>query len=79
MNKYQCKPSTLGKLFRAYDKAEYELSQRRDIEFPAGTKVFFAGFETEVTPGSLYPHQINTKMGHMSWRNAKRVTDQGDR
>lgn len=72
------KPCTLGKLFRAYDKAEHELIKRRDEEFPEGTKVMFAGMQTEVIPGSLYADQINTKFGHLGWSNAKKITVPGD-
>lgn len=74
----ETKPCTLSKLFRAYDKAEYELVKRREEEFPAGTKVVFLNIEAEVIDGSLYPHQINTKFGHMSWRNAKKISQSGD-
>lgn len=70
-----CKPPTLGKLFRAYDKASHELATRRDIEFPAGAKVAFAGMEAEVVTGSLYPDQIRTTMGHMAWRKAKKIDE----
>lgn len=68
VNPMKTKPCTLGKLFRAYDKAEHDLIVRRDEEFPIGTIVMFAGMKTEVIAGSLYPDQINTKFGHMSWR-----------
>ncbi len=68
----------IDKLFRAYDKAEYELCKRRDEEFPKGTRVEFAGMEADVISGSLYPHQILTTMGHQSWRNAKKITKSGD-
>lgn len=69
------KPCTLGKLFRAYEKAEHELVMRRNEEFPIGTKVEFAGMEALVISGSLYPHQILTTMGHTSWRFAKKITN----
>lgn len=71
------KSCTLGKLFRAYNKAEYELIKRRDEEFPKGTKVEFACMEAEVISGSLYPHQILTTMGYKRWCTAKKIDQPG--
>jgi hypothetical protein len=57
-----------GKLWRDYDKAAHALTKMRDKLYPIGTEVYFAGYRAEVIEGSLYPHQINTSMGHMGWQ-----------
>lgn len=66
----------INKLFRAYDRAEWDLIKARDELFPPGTVVscsLWEGATATVTAGSLYPHQINTTSGHMSWRFATKV------
>lgn len=63
----------LDKAFRAYGKAEYDLLKLRAQEFPPGTLVKFDIFTATVKEGSLYPDQIYTDIGHMSWRNAKKI------
>lgn len=73
------KPCTLGKLFSAYEKAEYELIKRRNEEFPPGTMVksrIHPDMIVEVKDGSLYPDQVNTDWGHMNWRYLEKVSDQ---
>jgi len=69
----------INKLFRAYDKAESALIQMRDELFPPGTRVrsqIDRQHITVVTDGSLYPHQVNTLWGHMSWRYLDKVEDE---
>lgn len=61
------------KLWRDYDKAAHILCNMRDILFPDGTEVNFAGYKARVIDGSLYPHQINTTMGHMGWQYEGRL------
>lgn len=56
------------KLWRDYDKASHAITKKRDELYPIGTMVMFAGYTAVVTDGSLYPHQINTTMGHMGWQ-----------
>jgi hypothetical protein len=76
----KAKGSTLGKLFRAYDKAANDLIQIRDEEFPAGTKVrsrINPEFTDIVKDGSLHADQVNTSYGRMSWQYLEKVTDQG--
>lgn len=61
----------IQKLFRNYNKAEAALIDMRDKLFPAGTKVrsrINPEYIATVRNGSLYPHQINTDWGHMSWQ-----------
>lgn len=57
------------KLFNAYYRAEANLENARDKEFPVGTKVYHSitGSMATVKGGSLYAHQVNTDIGHMSW------------
>lgn len=72
------KDKEISKLFHAYDKAEWALIKRRDELFPPGTKIVSRlnpDMVTEVTDGSLYPHQVNTRYGHMSWRFFDKVSD----
>ncbi len=68
------------KLFRDYDRSESKLIQRRDIEFPVGTKVYSKLTDTSATVigGSLYADQVNTTSGHMGWRNLERANDSND-
>lgn len=48
----------------------------RDKEFPVGTKVINTwGEVATVKDGSLYPHQINTSIGHMNWRMADKINE----
>lgn len=61
----------LKKLERAYDKAASKLRTLRDEIYPIGTKgrCKISGFRAAVISGSLYPDQIRTTSGHMSWRH----------
>lgn len=69
------------KLFSNYDTAHFNLEQRRNIEFPIGTKVKcrFSDYEAVVIEGSLYADQVNTTMGHMGWRSLEKSNDATDR
>lgn len=65
----------IDKAFRAYDKAEHELIKLRDSEYPPGTMVKFGIMDwiVHVQAGSLYPDQVLTSSGHVSWRHLKKV------
>lgn len=62
-------------LFGAYDRAAFNLIQRRNRDFPAGTKVLSRISNTQATVinGSLYPDQVNTDRGHMGWRSLEKL------
>lgn len=67
----------LKKLFREHDKAAYALAKKRDELFPPGTHVRSkqspSYMTTKVSSGSLYPDQVNTTFGHMSWRYLEKI------
>jgi hypothetical protein len=66
----------IDKLFRAYDKAEAALIKKRDELFPVGCMVKdrrYPELSDKIIRGSLYPHQIMTMNGHISWRCLERV------
>lgn len=64
-----------SKLFREYERAAWKLVEERNREFPIGTKVSckILSMVVTVVSGSLYPDQINTTIGHMSWCTIEKV------
>lgn len=68
----------IDKLFHTYDEAEYELIKKRDEMFPEGCVVrsrINPEFEAVVKDGSLYPNQVLTCHGHMSWHYLEKLHD----
>lgn len=71
----------ITKAFREYDKAYFRLLELRDKLFPAGSLVrseMLGSVEAVVKQGSLYPDQVLTSIGHVSWRRLERINLPGD-
>lgn len=65
----------IHKLHRDYWRIEADLCSERDALYPVGTEVVIGclGMTATVTKGSLYADQVMTNMGHVAWRNLKKV------
>jgi hypothetical protein len=71
----------INKLFTTYDRAAWALQQRRDQMYPPGSLVkssMMPDWRIQVKLGSLYPDQVLTNLGHISWRSLEKIKEQGD-